>query len=397
MMRLLTPRISFAFVAALFASAMLASPSSAAPAQQTDLTILAVGFVDVAGGSDPSCPACNGEYDDEDEDYAMNNPLGEMEFVVRDDGGTEVDRQTTTPLAGFQRVTFTVPELNPGESYTLELVNPPSSWLLCFNEAASRTLSFDDFQLGSAREDYRFYQSSVCDNGGGSPTATSVPPVNTATPGPSPTRDPNAPTSTPRPEPTDKPDSGGDDDDDDDDKPIADDEADRDLFATIEGIAFIDHDENGMYGAGEPGLNDVLVRLHGGGLELEFLTGPTGVYSFGTLRPGTYDVFIAPGGEWKVTTPHKYTVTVNDGINRGYDFGLIRWTDAGTQHPKKDYDRGGKHDYDRADYDRDHDGIRLPSTGIADVPTAGMLGSLALLLGALAVFGYGAERRRRDR
>lgn len=387
MMRLLTSRISFALVAALFAAAMLASTGSAAPAQQTDLTILAVGFVDVAGGSDPDCPACNGEYEDEDEDYAMNNPLGEMEFVVRDDGGTEIDRQTTTPLAGFQRVTFDVPELNPGESYTLELVSPPSNWLLCFNEAASRTLSFDDFQLGSAREDYRFYQSSVCDNGGGeTPTPTSVPAV-TNTPGPSPTMDPNAPTSTPRPEPTEDPDDG--DDDDKDSGTGHTDEADRDLFATIEGIAFIDHDENGMYGAGEPGLNDVLVRLHGGGLELEYLTGPTGVYSFGTLRPGTYDVFIQPGSEWKITTPNRYTVVVNDGIYRGNDFGLIRWDDAGKHMPEK------KH-YDRH-YDKTHDGIRLPETGIADVATVPMLGTLALLLGALAVFGYGAERRRRDR
>ena len=62
-------RVPFALCALLLGTVLFgaAAPAAhAAPATQDTLTILADGFVDVAGGSDPDCPACNGEYDDED-------------------------------------------------------------------------------------------------------------------------------------------------------------------------------------------------------------------------------------------------------------------------------------------------------------------------------------------
>lgn len=107
------------------AAALFAPPHQTAQAQDNPLTIFAIGFVDVAGGDDPNCPGCDGEFGEEDEDFATNNPLPELEFIVKDQGGTEIASGFTEPLANLQRAQIEVPELLDGEEYTLELVSPP--------------------------------------------------------------------------------------------------------------------------------------------------------------------------------------------------------------------------------------------------------------------------------
>ena len=167
--------LSVRFIAAAILLGLLASlatPASAAPpSQEPMLTIFAIGFVDVAGGDDPSCPGCNGSFDPEDETFAQSNPLGTLDFIVEDGSGTEIASASTEPLATLQRAMIDVPDLLDGETYTLKLVGIPSPWALCPNFSAERTLTLDDFQLGSTRQDFYFNQG--CD-GGGDPTPVVV-------------------------------------------------------------------------------------------------------------------------------------------------------------------------------------------------------------------------------
>lgn len=370
-MRSHVTRSLLALALALGVAAAFDGAASAEPSLQSEFTILAVGFVDVSGGSDPACPACNGEYDDTDEDFAAANPLPELEFVLRDTSGAEIDRQTTSPLAGFQRYSFMVPEIIDGESYTLELVADPSGWQLCFNDTPSRTLTIDDFTINNAREDFRFYQG--CDT---VPPTAEVPTATLEPGAPTHTPDPSRPTATPRP-------SG---DRDKDDEPG---ERFVNRLGSIRGIAFIDLNANGVFEAGEPGLNDVGVNLRGGGHEMFQITGPTGVHSWDGIGTGEYDLFIEPGSEWKITTPSKYKVTINGGVLTGFDFGLIRWSDL----PVDKHDKPRDHKPYEKRYD--HGGIRLPSTGVADLPTAPLMAVMALVLGGLAVAGWSFERRNR--
>ncbi|MCE7937340.1 MAG: hypothetical protein DYG90_01840 [Chloroflexi bacterium CFX6] len=332
------------------AAALFAPPHQTAQAQDNPLTIFAIGFVDVAGGDDPNCPGCDGEFGEEDEDFATNNPLPELEFIVKDQGGTEIASGFTEPLANLQRAQIEVPELLDGEEYTLELVSPPNGWQLCPNESASRTLTIDDFQLGSTREDFHFWMGCQAQ---ATPT----------TPGEEPTV---TPPSGATPKATSKP---GDDDDDDDDEH----RATTERLGSIKGLVFTDQNQDGSLGPSEPGMSGVGVHLRGGGLDLYQVSSSTGQFSFDGLGAGEYDVFVQTGPEWKITTPALYKVKVNGDTVMGIDFGLVR---TGAEPAKA------------------HRGMRLPPTGVADLPTSGLLGAIAAVLGAVAVVGYTFERRR---
>ena len=340
----------FVFLGAAAFVAGLATPArlvrSAPLHQDPTVDIFVIGFVDIFGGDDPDCPGCDGEYTSEDEDFARSNPLPALEFIVKDSTGTEVARVTSEELSTLQRATITVPALAEGEEYTLELVGAPAGWELCPNESKTRTLTADDFQLGdSTREDFHFWQG--CDVV--QPTATTEP---GETPGA---------TSVP---PTAKPDG---------DKKESSSEKQR--LGSIKGLAFIDENQDGKLGPAEPGLNDVGVHLRGGGLDLFQVTGSTGQFSFDGLGAGEYDVFIQPGPEWKVTTPSLYKVKVDGNVVMGIDFGLVR---QGAARPMA----------------QPMPGIKLPPTGVADLPTSGLLGVVALVLAAVAVVGFSFERRR---
>ena len=372
-MRLHT-RLLFAISAALAATTGLVGTLYAAPAAQSEFTISAVAYVDVAGGGTADCPGCNGEYDAEDEAFANVTPLGTMEFVVRDMSGTEVARATSGPLLGLQRAQFTVPAIDVDESYTLELVAPPAGWELCTSESASRDIPFDNFVIDSAREDFHFFMGCA------RPTESPTTPA-----GDTPTPLPDAPTATP------KPDDGGDDDDDDDgDGDDGDDDHGGAAAAApavvqggqpsggglgeIRGVAFVDENGNGRIEGLEGGIGDVLVRLEGNGVDLVFKTLPTGQFAFTGLTPGTYSVALVAGGGAHVTTPSYYRVLSNGDVVQGVDFGF-------TQRPRGPEQRAYS--------------PRLPSTGIADLPMAPLFGSIALVLGGLAALGLVAERRRR--
>jgi uncharacterized membrane protein YgcG len=393
----------------------LTAPVQASPQNQEPvLTIFAIGFVDVAGGDDPDCPGCNGEFDPEDEDFANATPLGTITFVVKDESGAEIARADTEPLATLERAMIDVPDLLDGETYTLELENITGDWQLCSNESGSRTLGIDDFQLGSTRQDFHFWMG--CSDDTVPPTA-----VPTTRPGDTP-----VPTTVPSPgDPTSEPGDPGDDDDDDDDEDDNGSGGDsggsgsggdsggsgsggdsggsgsggssagsgsggasagtdggktQNGLGEIAGIAYNDLNGNGKLDANEPALNDVAVRLSGGGLTKNHTTGGDGFFGFCCIGTGEYSVSINPGSEWTVTTSSNYSVKVNGNRVIGIDFGLTR----GAVHKNA---LAKKHD-DRV--------VSLPSTGIADIPTKGLLGGLILALGLVAGLGFSMERRNRE-
>lgn len=341
-------------------SVLQAGTAASAPMLQTS-KITAAGFVDAFPADDPNCPGCNGTYDPEDRALAAQDPLPSMEFVVRGPTGQELGRLSTQDFLGVQRAEFDVPI---EDSYTVELVADPTSWQLCPNEARTRTLTQADFRLGTVTVQYDFTRG--CSVAG--PTATPRPgPTATLRPGetPEPTSVSRA-TSSPSKK---KKEEGG-------------------PFGQIRGVAFIDHNQNGKIDSGEPGLNDVKVNLGGGGLEVSQITPADGTYNFPGLGPGTFDVFIDPGPEWRVTTPKKYSVPVNGTDVAGIDFGMVRVgaapTDGAASAP-----RTARHFLIPAP----GAGIRLPSTGLAELPRSPLLGLAVAVFGALAVVGYSADRR----
>jgi hypothetical protein len=369
-----------------------ASGVQAAPAQQNVVSIVVFAYVDVAGNPGPGypAPACNLEFDTADGTYALTDELPAMEFVLRDGSGTELSRQTTTLLATLQRARFD--DVAEEESYILQLTSPPAGWTLCPQETADRTLTQADFSLNRARVTYHFFKASMVTPPAGEtatatqaapttavPTATVTPGGPTVTPLPTGVR----PTSTPRPTLVPRPTS-----EEQEEAAPASEAALQPVGCTglssIKGLAFIDQNADGKLGPTEPGLNDVEIHLHGGGLEISAITPSSGQYSFEALGAGTYDVFISPGPEWKITTPSLYHVTVACNVVMGYDFGLIRYSEmpAASVAPAAAAPSTG---------------IKLPATGVMEVPGAPLFGGLAAALAVLGLVGLTLERWRAGR
>lgn len=394
MRKLMSPLPVLVASALLGLFAGVVTPAKAAPArQQATLTIFAIGFADLAGGDDPNCPGCDEFFDpDADEPLAAQNPLPPLTFTVKDKDGNEVGTFTTEQLATLQRGMIDVPDLADGETYTLELTGVPGGWELCASQSSSRTLTVDDFQLGSTRQD--FFLNLICDNTG--PTAEPTATGEATQPGS--TAEPTNAGGTAEPKPTKKPGSGKKDDDDDDkggssgasSGAATSGGTTTGTTATggiamltggngsggsgeIMGLAFIDADNDGKLGPNDPGLNDVGVHLEGGGVKLYQVTGATGQFSFAGLGAGEYDVYITVGSEWRITTPARYHVKFTGGRMSGVDFGM---------------NRGGG---------MMHKAVRMPATGIANLPAAGLAGGLALLLSVLGAMGFVMERRRQAR
>jgi hypothetical protein len=291
-----------------------------------------------------------------------------MEFVVRNGSGAELGRMTTTNFLGVQRAQFDVPE---EQLYVLELTSDPSGWQLCPNEGRTRQITQADFRLGQVTESFHFTKG-----------CSVVPPTATA---PAQTPVPTVPGQTPMPTRV-QPGPGDDDDDDDDDGGTT----RGGPFGQIRGVAFIDLNQDGKIGPGEPGLNDVKVNLGGGGLEIHQITPGSGSFNFPGLGPGSYDLFINPGPEWRITTPSKYTVSVNGNDVAGIDFGLIR-----VGEPMPQTGAAAPRTARQLLIPAPGAGIRLPDTGFTTSQAAPIVGLLAAVLGSLALVGFSSERRQR--
>lgn len=123
------------------------------------VTLYAVAVVNVTGNDDPSCPACDGRYDDADRAAAAVSPLPSLTFVVRGTDGGEVGRQATVRIDRMQIAAFTLPAAGAG-GYDLALEDEPAGWHGCPNAPLTRHVDAGDFVLGTAKVDFHF--SNTC-------------------------------------------------------------------------------------------------------------------------------------------------------------------------------------------------------------------------------------------
>jgi hypothetical protein len=397
--------IAIALLAVCFVAT--AVPAQAEPESPAAVNIVVFAYVDVAGstdGSNPVAPACNLAYDTGDQDYARTNPLPSMTFVVRDPDGNELGRADTTALAELQRVRFN--DVADFATYTVSLEGAPTGWTLCPQQSATNTVTQSDITLGQARLNYYFYVASG-EVPTATPTATTAPGV---TPSATPTRAPGVTPSATRyatPKPTLVPaatSAGGAEEEEEEggQAPVpvsassgtgavvtqgggyvfVNPPAGTGKLAMIRGVAFLDLNGDGLFGAGEPGLDHVQVYLHGGGLQISQITPPSGQFSFEALGTGEYDVFVNPGPEWRVSTAQKYVVRVRGNIVTGIDFGLARLGAQPEAVAETETEAAGT-------------GIRLPATGVIALSRGGALGGLALALTLVGLVGLTIERRSR--
>ncbi|MFQ5594641.1 MAG: SH3 domain-containing protein [Anaerolineae bacterium] len=171
----------------------LRAASSQAELLQTSKQLVVIAFSDTTGAGPFECPGCDKIFSSEDQEANANNPLPAMEFVVRNARtGAELGRQQATlQPQGRYRAIFQIPETLE-DDIVLSLVSTPSGFDLCPNASSSRTITPEDFVLGTHEEIYPFWTSCPLE----APTATPVPP--SATPIP-PTPTPAPPTATPMP------------------------------------------------------------------------------------------------------------------------------------------------------------------------------------------------------
>ncbi len=332
-----------------------ASPAMQAPGS---VDVIVVGFVDVSGGGDPACPACDGAYGDADEAFALANPLPALDVAVLDAQGMELAHAATSLLGGLQTARLSVREPLADERFRVELRAQPDRWMLCFDDQMQRSFGRADVGGDGVRLTWRFYAGCERDLAPVAPDApsTALPtlaaPEATATPNPAPTLAPSVPIDAPQATPADARDDDG-RAERDSDAPTHDDASRhyherpvdaapdaRSAFAegthrdaegrlgSIRGRAFLDANNDGLRDADELGMSDVGVNLHGGGLQLTLVTGAPGEYGFDALGAGDYELFVEPGAEWRVTTPTRRRIRVAGDVTLDVDFGLASANDT---------------------------------------------------------------------
>lgn len=150
--------------------------------------LVVIAFSDTTGQGPFECPGCDKIYSQADRDANAQDPLPEMEFVVRRaDTREEIARQRghRDSLGRIQAV-FQLP--SDIGTVILELATAPAGFQLCPNSTASRTIHPEDFVLGTHEEIFPFWKGCAVQP---APTATPTVPPPTATPVPP------TPTSTP--------------------------------------------------------------------------------------------------------------------------------------------------------------------------------------------------------
>ena len=82
-------------------------------------------------------------------------------------------------------------------------------------------------------------------------------------------------------------------------------EIDETLYGSVEGLVFRDRNLNGAFDEGEPGMSDVLIRLHDSeGVIVEEALSVEGLFSFTLVEPGQYTIKeILPEGFFNTTWP----------------------------------------------------------------------------------------------
>jgi len=155
---------------------------------QTTNQLVVIAFSDTTGQGPFECPGCDKIYSQSDRDANTQDPLPEMEFVVRRADTREViarQRGHRDSLGRIQAVFQLSPQLG---TVILELATGPAGFQLCPNSTASRIIHPEDFVLGTHEEIYPFWKGCSLQP---APTLTPTSPPPTATPvPPSPTPTP---------------------------------------------------------------------------------------------------------------------------------------------------------------------------------------------------------------
>ena len=150
--------------------------------------LVVIAFSDTTGQGPLECPGCDKIYSQADREANAQDPLPEMEFVVRRaDTREEIARQRgrRDSLGRIQAVFQLSPDVG---TVILELATFPAGFQLCPNSTPSRIIRPEDFVLGTHEEIFPFWKGCPRQP---APTVTPTFPPPTATPLP--------PTSTPTP------------------------------------------------------------------------------------------------------------------------------------------------------------------------------------------------------
>jgi hypothetical protein len=355
--------LAVALAAAVAVSA--ADRAAAAPVLQTSGRIVVVGYPDLVGtGPQPGCAGCDRAFGNGDSVAASAAPLPLLDFVLRDDSGTVVDRRMTSALADGRRPA-SFPVAGPG-SFSVELVAVPDGWSICPNDTPSKSITAADFDAdGRVQLDFYFWRGCVV---AATPTATAIGGP-TAPVGPTPTpRGGVRPTLTPRP---------GGMTSQDDQATAAPPAAGPSGAGEVRGLVYIDLEQDGVLAADDPGLGPVVVRVTGEGRSAEVTTPIAGTFTFANLPAGTYVVTVAVPNGYRLTTAGSREVAVAGGVTMGVDFGLFPV--AGLQSLPVPPRTGPP--------------PRLPLAGGTSEPANGMVAGFAALIALLGALGFTLERR----
>lgn len=410
-----------------------ALPASAGPLDQSSGRIAVVVFPDLAGDGPgaPDCLGCDGDFLEEDSEANTDDPLPELEVVLRDASGIELDRNTTNGLANGRQVTFfTVQEI---ADYDVELLVPDEAWEACPDSGLELEVGTSDFDANTGIAAVNFFLWNGCDAelaeeeadaadeeadeavvvapeeadeadteeadeadeadeaGGADDAMAEDADADDADVDDADVEDAAADEAD-EPEDAALDDDADDDADDeaveaeddgvevDEDEAAADDEVDEmamQPLGGIQGLVYMDLNGDGAAAPDEPGVSMVPVHLEADGQTQTQSTTATGNYTFADLDPGTYAVYIDVPAGYELTTNDRHSdIEVDGDIMAGLDFGLVA-TAGTTEVPATTTD----------------DAESMPETGVQLHSTSGMLVALAAVVGLIGALGLAVESR----
>lgn len=134
-------------------------PPAPTPTPAPPLTLLTVALVNVAGGPDGACPACDGVYDAADRAAAVRSPLPQLRFVAEDSRGRRLAVTRSTAVDGIQVGAMSIAAADANGIIVVRVEGLDAAWTPCPNASTSREVTIKDFALGTARLDFHFSNS----------------------------------------------------------------------------------------------------------------------------------------------------------------------------------------------------------------------------------------------
>ncbi|MFN2251962.1 MAG: SdrD B-like domain-containing protein [Anaerolineae bacterium] len=409
-----------------------ALPASAGPLDRSSGRIAVVVFPDLDGDGpgSPDCLGCDGDFLDGDSRANSDDPLPALEVVLLDADGAEVNRNETNGLANGRQVTFfTVQEI---ADYTVELVLPDEGWDACPDAGLEVKLTEADFDetTGIASVDYFVWHGcdadvmlakapaaveeadeAVTEEEAGTEeemAEEAVEPVDegadeaasaegaadeeeadVAGEGEEPAEGEAVGPAEAEAEEAAEPEDMGEAEEAAEPEAVEEaeeaaepEETEEEVEETaplggIQGLVFMDLDQDGVASPDEPGVSLVPVHLEDGGQTLSQTTSGAGDYDFAELEPGLYDLYVEVPVGYELTTVDRYDdIMVDADIIAGLDFGIVA-TAGTTEEPEVTAD----------------DAESMPQTGVQLHSTSGLLVGLATVIGLVGFLGLAVESR----